>query len=701
MGNVIVNQSTLHISPKESTGADRMRRLTHPASLTAELPEWDPAVFGAGAMTPMQSRAWIAACAEAFPQDRGLNILVVEDREGVAGVAPLICNPSFPRTGQLVGVNELGEPSDLIYRDGQALAALVGVLVRERIPLMFQRVPASSASVEAIRRGFRGAGVVIVRPANNCPYIALRPGEKTPDELLSGSLRSDLRRAERKAEALGKVSYEIHAPRTAAEFLPLYEQALKVEAAGWKGRGGSAVAKNEKQRAFFARYGQLASQAGQLRLACLRIDGVLAAMQYAVEWNGAFWLFKVGYDEAFAKCSPGQLLMHHTLRYAVDRGLESYEFLGSAESWTQRWTTAERSTVRIAVFPFRPAGMFTLGREVVRSVRRKVGLRLEAHRKARARDAGETSVAGDPVPSSGKSVSPVRALRAGVHSLVGVVSRNYIAGPTLADAARVGQPLASRGYWLTLGYWDGSGDSADLVLETYLASCAYLASLGGRNYLSIKIPALGYDSGRFRALERKSRESGVPLHFDALDTGNASATLDFIADQAARSGGEVGCTLPGRWQRSLGDAERAIALGLMVRVVKGQSPDPADPDRDPAAGYLAVVRTLAGRARGVRVATHDPVVARESLSILKAANTPCELELLYGLPVGIQVALAEEFHVPVRVYVAFGHAFLPYALSSLRRHPAAVLRLLREAARGDCLSTFPQLAGGRRPASAR
>ena len=33
---------------------------------------------------------------------------------------------------------------------------------------------------------------------------------------------------------------------------------------------------------------------------------------------------------------------------------------------------------------------------------------------------------------------------------------------------------------------------------------------------------------------------------------------------------KLGCTLPGRWRRSLSDADRAIEMGLRVRVVKGQ-----------------------------------------------------------------------------------------------------------------------------------
>ncbi len=315
------------------------------------------------------------------PRSADLDVVVIEDEQGVAAVAPLVRRKEYPPVSELLGLRELGEPSDFIYRDERALAALIDLAGRKRAPIVLQRVLASSPSVEAIRRGYRGAGVVVIRPANNSPHVALTGAGKDPDQLLSSRLRSDLRRAQRKAESQGKVTYEIHAPRTAQEFLPLYEQALQVEAAGWKGRGGSAVAKNELQRAFFSRYGELASEAGVLRLAFMRLDGVLAAMQYAVEWNGGFWLLKVGYDEAYSKCSPGQLLMQYTLRYAAERGLVSYEFLGSAESWTQRWTTAERATVRIAVYPFGLAGMFALGRDVLRAVRRKVAARIDARRR--------------------------------------------------------------------------------------------------------------------------------------------------------------------------------------------------------------------------------------------------------------------------------------------------------------------------------
>jgi proline dehydrogenase len=108
--------------------------------------------------------------------------------------------------------------------------------------------------------------------------------------------------------------------------------------------------------------------------------------------------------------------------------------------------------------------------------------------------------------------------------------------------------------------------------------------------------------------------------------------------------------------------DRAIELGLTVRVVKGQWVDREVPERDPRAGFLEVIDGLAGKAKGVAVATHDPQLARESILRLQASSTPCELELLFGLPVRRVLPVAAELGVPVRYYVPYGSAWLPYAL---------------------------------------
>jgi proline dehydrogenase len=268
-------------------------------------------------------------------------------------------------------------------------------------------------------------------------------------------------------------------------------------------------------------------------------------------------------------------------------------------------------------------------------------------------------------------------------------SRNYIAGPDLEDAQRVCSHLSGRGYWVTQGYWNNRDDEPSDVLGIYQASLEKLAQLDGRNYLSIKIPSLRFDSDMWGVLLAHSRRLDVPVLFDALGAEHADRTLELIRESTDTALPDMGCTLPGRWRRSISDADLANELGLSVRVVKGQWKDPDHPDINPRSGYMDIVGRLAGNCPCVRVATHDLPLAREALATLKAANTPCELELLYGLPVGKLIDLADEIDVPVRFYVAFGCAYLPYALSDLSRRPWMILPFLRELIRCDYLSTIP------------
>jgi CelD/BcsL family acetyltransferase involved in cellulose biosynthesis len=81
-------------------------------------------------------------------------------------------------------------------------------------------------------------------------------------------------------------------------------------------------------------------------------------MQLGLVWSGRYWLFKIGHDDRFGKCSPGTLLMLHALRWAAGQQLESFELLGETEAWITRfWTQDHHECVRVRTYPFTAAGM--------------------------------------------------------------------------------------------------------------------------------------------------------------------------------------------------------------------------------------------------------------------------------------------------------------------------------------------------------
>jgi len=255
-------------------------------------------------------------------------------------------------------------------------------------------------------------------------------------------------------------------------------------------------------------------------------------------------------------------------------------------------------------------------------------------------------------------------------------ARPYIAGPELADGVQACRSLVRRGL-ATICFWNGDSDSPRKTADAYLAALDALAREKLNCSLSVKAPPLGFARDLLAEILERARQGGFFVHFDSLGPEVADQTFAVVADALERYR-KLGCTLPGRWRRSLEDADRAVKLRLNVRVVKGQWVDPDEPNIDPAAGFLAVIDRLAGRASHVAVATHDTPLAGEALRRLLAAGTSCEVELLLGLPMRRAMRVAREAGVPVRVYVPYGHASLPYRLSHARQDPRVVWWLCRD-----------------------
>lgn len=256
-------------------------------------------------------------------------------------------------------------------------------------------------------------------------------------------------------------------------------------------------------------------------------------------------------------------------------------------------------------------------------------------------------------------------------------ARAYVSGPDLADALAVCHRMSQQGVAGTLCFWNRAGDPFDAIAEVYGAALRALATGSLPCQLSVKAPAFGFSHDLFAEVLERGRRSGITVMFDSLGPEAMDSILALI-ENAMPHYPALGCTLPGRWQRSLSDAEIAIHLKLSVRVVKGLWADPEDPRRDPRAGFLTVIDQLAGRARHVAVATHDPALARESLRRLRAAGTPCELELLFGLPGRQARHIAREENVPVRLYIPYGSGSLPYDLSQGCKTPLAIWWFIRD-----------------------
>ena len=268
---------------------------------------------------------------------------------------------------------------------------------------------------------------------------------------------------------------------------------------------------------------------------------------------------------------------------------------------------------------------------------------------------------------------------ASIMPIVKKVARPYVGGDTVDEAMCVADRLAGEGFATTLGYWDTGRDTGRQVADIYLDTVRQLSATNLDCYVSLKPPPLRFASELADELADAAVMHGVRLHCDSHGTNVADLSNAMLQGMVARLGADrLGTTLPGRWSRSLHDADWAVELALNVRVVKGQWPDQDDPKRDMSAGYLEVIERLAGRARHVGVATQDFPLACEAIGRLRAAGTPCELEILLGMPAKRLIRWANKNGVKVRVYVPFGSGFVPSAIGVLKRNPRLLYAVAKE-----------------------
>lgn len=352
--NIHFEQETLMGQPEFYTPRHGVVDLSRPSNdlQKANNPTLTPCVGRCvdSGMLPMQHTAWTLTAAANLGSKP--DVVTFDVDESQVGQRMLMTRIGIrPKRLSLVGAQETGEPGDLAWASDAGLEKLACRLSHQPLAIVLPRVPANSPSIGALKRAFTRRGLVVVRGVEGTPFIDLDASWENPRLKFNAGRRSDFRRAERHAEKSGGLTFEIHENLSASALDSLLDEAYEVEARSWKGKIGTALTSDHILGSFFREYAHEAMRQGTLRLALMRIGGVAVGMQIAVQCLERFWLLKIGYDPSYARCSPGNLLMLHTIGYAAQRGLRSYEFLGSPAPWTTQWTQELRPYVSVNAYP--------------------------------------------------------------------------------------------------------------------------------------------------------------------------------------------------------------------------------------------------------------------------------------------------------------------------------------------------------------
>lgn len=292
---------------------------------------WDALAGCAAEPNPFFERWYLLPALRALDPGGTVRLLRFEADGDLAGILPLAAAPRYYRwpmphlTGWTHPNAFLGAPlvtrgleqafwrALLEWADSNAGLGLF--LHLSEMPL---QGPLCQALGEVLAEQGRNAALV-----HRAERAKLQSGLK-PDAYMAASLsakkRKELRRQFARLSELGEATF--HREHGREELSRWIKDFLALEAGGWKGRAGSALACRPETLSLFRDSLQHAAAAGKLERRSLRLDGKPIAMLANFVTPPGIFSYKTTFDELFARFSPGVLLQCENLQTLDRRDIE-------------------------------------------------------------------------------------------------------------------------------------------------------------------------------------------------------------------------------------------------------------------------------------------------------------------------------------------------------------------------------------------
>lgn len=168
------------------------------------------------------------------------------------------------------------------------------------------------------------------------PWLEVKGEFQERMKALSRSRRETLNRKRRKLLNKSGGTVEITVGN-----VPDIEQRLEhcweISRNTWKERIGSSIASDERRMAFYNAIAQ--SQREWLVLGLLYIDGKPVAFEYNLLHKGTVYNLKLGFNEDYAKLSPGIVLRLSLLEWVHENKARKFDYMGNAADYKTMFST--------------------------------------------------------------------------------------------------------------------------------------------------------------------------------------------------------------------------------------------------------------------------------------------------------------------------------------------------------------------------
>ncbi len=285
------------------------------------------------------------------------------------------------RSGKLIAAAVFEVREGVLLLAGRGVSDYTDILVADDVPEA-QRGPLFAEILSTARKNVAGFRYFqLNRLRESCPLARALDAGQVPGyyPTLTAAVgapqmnmavvedrlkKKRFKRRENRLKRAGEVDCLTHISSAAIE--PELSRFIDLHKRRWAETSTPSKFNDPDQQAFFETLTRRAGNTGSLRYTTLTLDGALVAAHYGFLHNGTFTFYKPAYDPAYAKITPGDVILKRMLEQARDESAELFDFTIGEEPYKLGFATEVPQVISLHVTPSRAQAFIRRLRAVTR-----------------------------------------------------------------------------------------------------------------------------------------------------------------------------------------------------------------------------------------------------------------------------------------------------------------------------------------------
>lgn len=316
------------------------------SNLTDHAERWNELWTASTIARPSKRAEGVNLWRDTFAPEAEFTAIVIRQDERFVAALPLVKDSLGCLTTYRLPNNCMVASGDLLIDPNADANAVTRRMAEQVLSLpgsfaIFEEIDVTSERWRSLIEALDAAGRQMhVSPGFDVGLVDILHDWDAYTQSWSRNHRSAVKRTRKKLEAQGDIEVVRMREPSDDELYETLEACFAIEDSGWKGENGTSIVKTPGLREYCHQEAKLTRDRGMLDLWLLKLNDQIIAFEYCHFAKGTCFSYKISFDPAFEKYSPGRLLRYYQLeRYHDDPAARQLDTLGIHCEAKAKWTT--------------------------------------------------------------------------------------------------------------------------------------------------------------------------------------------------------------------------------------------------------------------------------------------------------------------------------------------------------------------------